>query len=608
MVDSSPDASSHGFERSRFARLRRRLGLVFGMVALVLLLWAVYAISPVKTSFDSRWSIHMAMSFLRGDWGDLTAFQPILEHDSYFAVENSDGRITSIFPIGVSVLSIPAVALAQWLNPTFYEQIRYAVPVDFEGLLAAFYAALTGAVFFWAVLRRHGSMKIAIFTGLLFCFATPMWSTASRALWQHGPQMLMFTIALALLVEARLRPHLVQYLGFVMAWAYIIRPTSSLEVAGLTLYVAVCHRRWLLRYLLGAMIVAVPWTAYNFIFYDNILPPYYWPQRLVSFRFYEALSGHWISPARGVLVYSPVLLLAVPGMVLALRQRTDRWLHLGMVVIIIAHWLVVSRFRHWWGGFSYGPRLMTDIMPLIVWFIPFALPLQDRLTGAWRTAAVSTVGVLTAVSVWMHAQGAWSGHVYTWNETPVDIDHSPERLWSWSDPPFLRGLMLPNAGAFHHMLAPQPDVALPLPYRLGDEVMLAGNPSLLGRRRGWSATEPWGVWTQGPRATFALRLAEPATGDLELSLQGRAFLSPIFPRQEVEVRVNGVSVARWVIRDGDGVVEWKAMVPAGVSAGTHDIAVDLLIASPVSPVSLGLSSDPRQLGLGIASLRLTPIP
>ncbi len=607
MSDSSSTPASPAPFRPP-SRLFRCAGLLLGMAALVLGLWAAYALSPIRTPFDSRWSIHTSLSFARGDWGNLAVFQPILEQASYFAIDNTNGRLTTIFPIGASVLSVPAVAVAQWLNPSFFEQIRYSVPVNLEGLLASFYAALAGAAFFWAVWRRHGSLPTALFTGLIFCFASPLWSTASRALWQHGPQMLMFSLTLALVVEARTRPHLIAWTGFIMAWAYIIRPTSSLEVVGMTLYVAVYYRRWLPHYLGGAMVVAAPWITYNIVFYHNILPPYYWPQRLVSFRFYEALAGHLISPSRGLLVYSPVLLLAVPGLVMALRQQRDRALHLGMAAIIVAHWLVASRFRHWWGGFSYGPRLMSDIMPLIIWFIPFAIPLKDRFDGPWRKTALATVTVLLAVSVWMNARGAWSEDVYNWNETPIDIDHSPGRLWSWSDPPFLRGLFPADRHRLSHILSPQPDITQPLPYTLGQTISFGGTSSLLGRRRGWTGAEPWGTWTYGTDSAFVVRLDTPAAGDLVLTVRGRAYTPAEHPQQDVEVLVNGTPAARWIIRAGPLDREWSARIPAPLAAGREEIEIGFRIPSAVSPASLGLSPDPRPLGLGVTSLQLSPAP
>src|SRR6201999_2844228 len=44
------------------------------------------------------------------------------------------------------------------------------------------------------------------------------------------------------------------------------------------------------------------------------------------------------------------------------------------------------------------------------------------------------------LSVAIHAYGAMSTAPHEWNATPVSIDGGPERVWSWRDPQFLRGL------------------------------------------------------------------------------------------------------------------------------------------------------------------------
>jgi hypothetical protein len=40
----------------------------------------------------------------------------------------------------------------------------------------------------------------------------------------------------------------------------------------------------------------------------------------------------------------------------------------------------------------------------------------------------------------MHAVGANARSAYDWNGAPWSVDRNPDRLWSWSDPPFLRWL------------------------------------------------------------------------------------------------------------------------------------------------------------------------
>jgi hypothetical protein len=80
----------------------------FGILAI---LSSIYAFSPVAASGDSRWSLHTAMSLIRGHAGDLTEYMPALERNDFYAIEYVNGRPHTSFPIGVSILAIPAVAI-----------------------------------------------------------------------------------------------------------------------------------------------------------------------------------------------------------------------------------------------------------------------------------------------------------------------------------------------------------------------------------------------------------------------------------------------------------------------------------------------------------------
>jgi hypothetical protein len=99
---------------------------------------------------DSRWAVHAAMSFARGHWGDRSEYTPILE-------QSYKDQPRTLFPIGVSVLSIPAMVIVALIRPTLNEELRYAIAVELEGLLAATYGVLTAVLFFWLIFTRFKS-------------------------------------------------------------------------------------------------------------------------------------------------------------------------------------------------------------------------------------------------------------------------------------------------------------------------------------------------------------------------------------------------------------------------------------------------------------------
>ncbi|MBV9726931.1 MAG: hypothetical protein JO299_17360 [Gammaproteobacteria bacterium] len=90
------------------------------------------------------------MSFIRGDGGDLSAYMPPSPDYALvnYALRKHGDHAYTMYPIGASLLAVPAVALRQWMNPAFEDSIRQKVPDRFEMAIASFYGALAVALFF----------------------------------------------------------------------------------------------------------------------------------------------------------------------------------------------------------------------------------------------------------------------------------------------------------------------------------------------------------------------------------------------------------------------------------------------------------------------------
>jgi hypothetical protein len=422
---------------SRWITTARLLGGVALTITLFAVLMRIYASSPINTSFDSLWSIHTAASLLRGHAGELSEYAPILQKHRFYAVKYCGGQPRTIYPIGVSILAAPAVAHKSRVDPGFNDFLREHIPNQFEKVIASFYGALAGVLFFWLIFAKFRSVAIALGATIVFAFGTSMWSTATRALWQHGPLVLMIIIAMLLLLRARAKPSLTQYAGLPLAFAFVIRPTAAIPIFLFSAYVLIYYRPWLIRYLLWASAIAIPWLAFNLQTCGTLVPGYYQITRMpVSPDFGEALLGHLISPARGLLVFSPVLILALSGFLIALKDRDERPLSVTFGLCVVLHWLLISRTHNWWAGHCFGPRFMTDVLPFLCYFVAFNF---RPATSAWKTAAVAAgIGVLALTSIFIHSRGAWEPAVWLWNVSPNNIDRTPARLWDWRDLQFMR--------------------------------------------------------------------------------------------------------------------------------------------------------------------------
>ena len=179
-------------------------------------------------------------------------------------------------------------------------------------------------------------------------------------------------------------------------------------------------------------IVVVPFVAVNLAAYRSVLPPYYSGTRLgseASIGFVDAASMYLFSPSRGLLIYDPVVVLAVVGVALKIRRRRFSALDGAVCAAVVGHWLVIASFGSS-GGSSYGPRYMTDVLPFLVYL---AIPAVVAIFGdGWRVAcsrriAVGIACVLLGWSVVVNASGAVLRSAYRWSATPVQVDDRPSR-------------------------------------------------------------------------------------------------------------------------------------------------------------------------------------
>jgi hypothetical protein len=117
----------------------------------------------------------------------------------------------------------------------------------------------------------------------------------------------------------------------------------------------------------------------------------------------EGLVGYTLSPGRSLFLFSPVLLLAIPGSA-TLWRTGERRLVVGIwgAVLLIILSYGAGRDALWWGGNSWGPRHMVPLIPTL--FL-LALPAIDGLLRLGRRGRI-TLGALLVVSVAVQVLGS----------------------------------------------------------------------------------------------------------------------------------------------------------------------------------------------------------
>jgi hypothetical protein len=111
---------------------------------------------------------------------------------------------------------------------------------------------------------------------------------------------------------------------------------------------------------------------------------------------------------------------------------------------------------------------------------------------------------------------------------------------------------------------------------------------------GWSKTEEKFTWTEG--ASAQLRLPVAATNDtVALKIRMAALIKPPeLPFQPVEVYMNDQKIAEWQVSD---TAEFVAAIPHDITKFGGALTINFKTPKATSPKALGLSADPRVLGI-----------
>jgi hypothetical protein len=383
----------------------------------------------------------------------------------YAFVEAPDGHLAPVFPIGTALVTLPIYAAfeagraghdAPAIEAPAFEPLRRA----YERLAAAIVAALSVALFVLCAREFAGPAATAI-AAAAYAFGTAMWSTASQALWQHGPLnafVLAMTYALfrALRTSERAQTRWLAVAGLCAGLLPVIRPTAALYTLAAAVFVAFTFRARAAWF--GAALAAglAPGVAWNLAVFHTLLGGYAANARaydLAPGRAAAAFAALLVSPSRGWFVFSPVLLFAPLGAVRAWRSGTPAGrLVAALALAGAAIALQYAFFRYWWGGYAYGPRFLTDLAAVAALCLAYAVPARAR------TPAAAVFGVALAFSMVVQFAGTASGAAGSdWNAVPVSIDVAPQRVWALADGQIERNVRATYMRYAHWDVARTPD-------------------------------------------------------------------------------------------------------------------------------------------------------
>ncbi len=306
-----------------------------------------------------------------------------------------NGHYVSVTPVMAGVLALPFMGWglgSGWIARTVYV-------LDVARLVAAFLTALSVLAFFFAA-RQLADLKTSTLVAVAYAFGSAVWTTASQGLWQHTPSILFQSLALFFVARAVKRSKSIAPAGLFLSLAAISRPPVILIALVFALFVLMHYRRDLVPFVLCALPPLLFVLAYNWHANGSPLIFGYQDSTTADFSIprWEPIQGLLFSPSRGLFLFSPFLLLAPFGLWIGWkRERQPLFAYLGLAFVaylgIMASWGSL-------GGWAYGPRMLTDTLPVMCLLI---IPAVEKIRGRWRSVLWASV----VFAIFIQALGLW---------------------------------------------------------------------------------------------------------------------------------------------------------------------------------------------------------
>lgn len=273
-------------------------------------------------------------------------------------VRGAEGPVSQ-YPPGAALLAAPIYAISggelDYHVIDILDGRSLGIPPVWPASLAASAATAAASAVLFLTLTHLGTRSAAMIGALVLALATSAWAVASQVLWQHGPAMMW--IAIGVLAAARARPRL----GLSWAGAILTRPPTALIGGTLTAYEAWRGRSW--KRLLGGVglgigVLVLSWFNLKLFGEFSVMGGYSRttiglanpgrPPLLANFY------GAFFDSERGLITYSPYLLLLLPGLGSAWKEAPDwaRGAAIGGILYLVVQF-VANRFSGGNAFFAY---------------------------------------------------------------------------------------------------------------------------------------------------------------------------------------------------------------------------------------------------------------
>ncbi|KYP81683.1 hypothetical protein AYW79_06270 [Ferroacidibacillus organovorans] len=290
--------------------------------------------------------------------------------DSPYYLDAFKNHFISAYPIGSAITALPV----------------YLIFLLFGGHATAITGAILGKIsasiisgasviwLYWTMERLSIKRSVKIVFAILYGLGSETMSISSQGLWQHGPAQFWIVGFLYFVVMAydreRARAWIYICTGISVGMILLSRPVDLLLILPFLILLRNQHIRkniWI------TVATFVPFLAFNMAydhyFHGHIVSTGYGSVAkelsLFSFPLIPGLLGNLFSPSKGLFVFMPWALISFAWITRFRSQRFNNSIYFPALLSFFPYIVLYALYYQWSAGASYGPRYMTDVLPLL---------------------------------------------------------------------------------------------------------------------------------------------------------------------------------------------------------------------------------------------------
>ena len=417
-------------------QLLAKIGLLLGICALLFTLpyfsiVKYYNSDPELTLLVSQTILEHGTTRLDRYQDQVVLGRPLTTFINSRRIVERGGHLYNYFPTGPAVLSLPAVAIARAAG---WDMSRTEGNYVLQGYLAALSVVIVFLIMYQTA-HLYLDDKTSLLISLTATLGSTIVSTMGTALWSINFATIFVALSLYLLAKGPdswgwLTP---VGLGLLLFLAFFVRVSTAAFIAPVLLYLFVYKRRVVWLTAISSLALLILFLIWSKLEFGQWLPAYYSAQRLVVERvsFWVGVYGNLLSPSRGIFLFSPFLGLGILGSIVYWRQWWKRPLIPLILIWFVLLLLIIARGASWWGGASFGPRILTEIVPglslllVLVWH-----ELASLFSRKQRRFWLAIYTGLAALAIVIHGfQGLYNSYTARWNQIIDPIPDLPVLGW-----------------------------------------------------------------------------------------------------------------------------------------------------------------------------------